>query len=169
MALACLYCSFEDKLKNALVQHHCLGEAHCKTLQGQHADFPDEPEIAEKVQPQSDNSTSLSTCKQLLPHEDEIIKQLQTAKCFFKEEQATLVSLVPKNEGLKLSALEKQAPLKPIKCHAKQGPIKSSKKVKIPRLLWLSSIHFIMVHRYLLSLSGHLVVIQSNNNNTIET
>ena len=69
--------------------------------------------------------------KQLLPHEGEIIKWVKAAKCFFEEEKTIPAPLVPKMEGLKLSALEQQTPLKPIKCHVNQGPIKSSKKVKV--------------------------------------
>ena len=66
--------------------------------------LPDEPEFAEKFQPQSGDYASPSTSKQLLPHE-EIIKWVQAAKCFFEEEQTTPAPLVPKKDGFKLSAV----------------------------------------------------------------
>ena len=75
-----------------------------------------------------------STSKQLLPPEEEIIKQAQAAKCSFEEKQTTPAPLFPKKERLKLSALEQQPPLKPMKHCVKQGPIKSSKKGKVPKL-----------------------------------
>ena len=89
--------------------------------------------LLKNLQPQSGNSASPATLKQLLPHEEEITKWAQAAKCFFEEEQTTPAPPVPKKEGLKLSALEQQVPLKPMKHGVKQGPIKSSKKVKIPK------------------------------------
>ena len=95
--------------------------------------FQDEAEFDEKSQPQSGDYASPNTSKQLLLHEKEIIKWVQAAKCFFGEEQTTPAPLVPKKDGLKLSALEQQGPLKPIECHIKQGPVKSSKKVKVPK------------------------------------
>ena len=66
------------------------------------------------------------------------MKQVQAAKQFFGEQETMPASLVPKKEGSKLSALEQQASmvmkesLGPMK-HVKHGPIKLSKKIKIPK------------------------------------
>ena len=60
-----------------------------------------------------------------------IRKWTEATKQFFKEEQdleSSQTSLpCPKTEGLKLSSLEIPAP----KCFIKQGPVKSSKKLKV--------------------------------------
>ena len=56
-----------------------------------------------------------------------------STKWFFEEEQTTHVPLTPKKEGLKLSSLEQQVPSMPQKRHVKQGPVKSSKKFKVPK------------------------------------
>ena len=134
VALACLYCSYKDNPRMHFYSATAWENHTAKHCKDNLSIFPDKPEFAEKFQPQSGNSISPSTPKQLMPHEGEIIKWVHAAKCFFGEEQATPVCLVPKKEELNLSALEQQAPLKPIKCHVKQGPIKSSKKVKVPKL-----------------------------------
>ena len=68
-----------------------------------------------KFLPQSSGDALPSTCKQVLPYEEEVRKQAQAAKCFLEEEQTTKqvptpASLTPKKEGLKLSFLEPQAP-----------------------------------------------------------
>ena len=126
MALAFLYCSFEDNPRMHWYSTTTWENHTAKHHKDNLPIFPDEPEFAEKFQPQAGNFTSPSTLKQLLPHEGEIIKWAQAAKCFFKEEQTTSAP------QLKLSALEQQAPLKPMKHHVKQGPIKSNKKARSP-------------------------------------
>ena len=60
---------------------------------------------------------------------------MQATKCFLEEEQTTrqvptLAPLTPKIEGLILSSLEPQVPSMSQKSHIKQGPVKSSKKLK---------------------------------------
>ena len=80
--------------------------------------------------PSSSGDAIPSTLRHILPHEEEVSKWAQAAKCFFEEEQAssqvpTPAPLTPKMDGLKLSFLEPQAP----KHHIKQGPMKSSKKL----------------------------------------
>ena len=69
-----------------------------------------------------------STSRQSLPHEEEVIKWAEAAKQFFEEEQdpSQVSTAGPKMEGLRLSSLESQVP----KCCIKQGPIKSSKRLK---------------------------------------
>ena len=83
--------------------------------------------------PHSSGYAVPSTSKQVLPHEEELRKQAQAAKCFFDKEQSssqvpTSAPLTPKMKGLKLSSLEPQAPSSQrTKCCMKQGPVKSSK------------------------------------------
>ena len=68
-----------------------------------------------------------STSRQGLPHEEKVRKQAEAAKLFFEEEDPSHVSSTgPNMEGLRLSSLESQVP----KHCIKQGPIKSSKKLK---------------------------------------
>ena len=100
--------------------------------------FPDELEFAEKFQPLSSISASPSTLKQLLPHE-EIIKWVQAAKCFFEEEQTIPVPLVPKNEGLKLSALEQQAHQSPSNAMSNRDPSNLARKLRSPNSRKMSS------------------------------
>ena len=70
------------------------------------------------------------TSRQSLPQEEKVRKLAEAVKCFFEEKDSSQVStsapLTPKMEGLRLSSLEPQIP----KCHIKQGPITSSKKLK---------------------------------------
>ena len=48
--------------------------------------YLDETEFAnKKIKQQSGNYASPGTCKQLLPHNREIMKQGQAAKCFFRK------------------------------------------------------------------------------------
>ena len=64
-----------------------------------------------------------------LPHEEVIRKQAEAAKQFFKEEQDLVVVKLP-FDVLKhrvLSSLETTA----AKHHLRQGPVKSSKKLKL--------------------------------------
>ena len=70
-----------------------------------------------------------STSRQKLPHEEEVRKWTEAAKQFFEAEQdpSQVSSPGPKMEGLRLSSLESQVP----KHCIKQGPIKSSKKIKM--------------------------------------
>ena len=74
---------------------------------------------------------STSKPKQIFPHKKVIRKWAGAATQFFKEEQdleSSQTSLpCPKIEGLKLSSLEIPAP----KHHIKQGPVMSSKKLKV--------------------------------------
>ena len=69
-----------------------------------------------------------STSRQSLSHEEEVRKWAEATKQLFEEEQhlSQVSSPGPKTEGLKLSSLETLVP----KHHIKQGPIKSSKKLK---------------------------------------
>ena len=68
--------------------------------------------------------------KQNLPHEEMIHKQAEAAEQFLKDEwdlkggQTSFAC--PTAESFGLSSLEAAAP----KCHMKQGPVKSSKKIK---------------------------------------
>ena len=67
-----------------------------------------------------------------VPHEEMIRKWEEAAKQFFKEEQDLEGSQTPlpcstKTEHPKLSSLE----IPTFKCRAKQGPVKSSKKLKL--------------------------------------
>ena len=69
-----------------------------------------------------------NTSRQNLHHEEEVRKWAEASKQFFEEEQdpSQVSSPGPKMEGLRLSSLESWVP----KCPTKQGPIKSSKKLK---------------------------------------
>ena len=95
--------------------------------------FPNDPDFTKKFIPQSSGDAVPSTSKQVLPHEEEVRKQAQAAKCFLEEEQATklvptFAPLSPKKEGFKLSSLESQAPSMTPKHCIKQKPVKFSKK-----------------------------------------
>ena len=98
--------------------------------------FPDDPAFTKKFIPQSSDDADSSISKQVLLHEEEVRLQAQAAKCFLEEEKATrqvplLLPLTPKNEELKLSFLEPQAPsIWKIKHHVKQGGVKSSETLK---------------------------------------
>ena len=66
----------------------------------------DDPAFTEKFIPQSSGDAAPSTSKQTSPHEEEVRKQAQAAKCLLEEEEATkqvptLAPLSPKKEGLK--------------------------------------------------------------------
>ena len=109
-------------------EHHTM-----KHLKDNLPIFLDDPAFTEKFIPQSSGDVAPSTSKEVLPHDKEVRKQAQATKCFLKEEQTTRqvpTPLSPEKEGLKLSSLESQAPSMTQKCHVKQGPIKSSKKLK---------------------------------------
>ena len=69
------------------------------------------------------------TSKQSLPHEEEVGKWAEVARQFFKEVQDLSQASHPclQTAGLTLSSLATPAP----KYHVKQGPIKSSKKLKL--------------------------------------
>ena len=131
VALACLYCSFENNPKicwysTSAWEHHSI-----KHLKDNLAIFPDDPTFPQQFMLPSSSDAVPSTLRQGLPHEKEVRKWAQAAKCFFEEEQApsqvsTPAPLTPKMEGLRLRSLEPQVP----KCHVKQAPIKSSKKLK---------------------------------------
>ena len=109
-----------------------LGNITLRDTLKAYALLPDNSTFPEKFLPQSSGDAVPSTSNQFLPHEEEIRKQAQAAKCFIEEEQASrqdpnFAPLSPKKEGLKFSSLESQAPTMTPKHHIKQGPIKSSK------------------------------------------
>ena len=111
-------------------EHHTM-----KQLKDSLPVFPNGPAFTEKFISQSSGDAAASTSKQVLPNKEEFRKWVQAAKCFLEEEQTTgqvptLVPLTPKREGLKLSSLEPQALSMSQKCHIKQGPVKSSKRLK---------------------------------------
>ena len=93
--------------------------------------FPDDPTFPQQFISPSSGDAVPSTLRQSLPHEEEVIKWTEAAKGFFEEEQnpsqvSTPTPLTPKMKRLELISLEPQVP----KGHSKQGPIKSSKKLK---------------------------------------
>ena len=104
-----------------------------KTFEGKFTHSPNDPNFSQQFAcvPWEDAIPSTSKPKQNLPHKEVIRKWAEAAKQFFKEEQdleSSQTSLpCPKTEGLKLSSLEAAAP----KHCMKQGPIKSSKKLKV--------------------------------------
>ena len=107
-------------------EHHSI-----KHLKDNLPIFPDNPTFPQQFMSPSSGDAVPSTLRQSLPHEEEVRKWAGAAKCFFEEEQdpsqvSTPSPLTPKMEGLKPSSLEPQVP----KHHIKQGPIKSSKKLK---------------------------------------
>ena len=133
LALACLYCSFENNPKKqwysaSAWKHHSL--KHHKENVPIH---PDDPDFSQQFAcvPGDDVVPFTSEPKQNLPHEEVIRKWAEADKQCFKEEQdleGNQTSLPHfTTEGLKLSSLE--TPI--LKHHVKQGPVKSSKKLKV--------------------------------------
>ena len=107
-------------------EHHSL-----KHLKENLPIHPDDPKFSQQFPcvPGNDAIPSTSKPKQNLPDREVVRKWAEATKQFFKEQdmEGSQTSLpCPKTEGLKLSSLETLAP----KCHIKQGPIKSSKKLK---------------------------------------
>ena len=92
--------------------------------------YPDYPTFSQQFLGVPSDDVIPCTSKQNLPLEEEVRKWAEAAKQFYEEEQDLEVSQTSlpcsKTEGLKLSSLETPAP----KCHVKQGPVKSSKKLK---------------------------------------
>ena len=74
IALACLYCSFEDNLKMCWYSTTTWKKHMTKHLKDNLTIFPDDSAFAEKFTPQSSGYVSPSTSKQALPHEEEVIK-----------------------------------------------------------------------------------------------
>ena len=88
IALACLYCSFENNLKMqwysaSTWEHHSL-----KHLKENIPIHPDDPEFSKQFAcaPGDDAIPSTSTPRQNLPHKEVIRKQAEAAKQFFKGE-----------------------------------------------------------------------------------
>ena len=132
VALACLYCSFENKPKMhwysaSTWEHHTL-----KHLKENLPIHPNDPAFSQQFAYVSGDEATPSTSKpQLnLPHGDVIHKQAEAAKQFLEEEGdpegGQHIFHCPSTGYLKLSFHEVATP----KHHVKQGPVKSSKKFK---------------------------------------
>ena len=108
-------------------EHHSL-----KHLKENLPIHPDDPEFSQQFTcaPGDDAIPSTSIPRQNFPHKEVIRKQAEAAKQFFKEEwdlEGDQTSLpCPTAEGFRLSSLEVATP----KHCIKQGPVKSSKKLK---------------------------------------
>ena len=102
-----------------------LGNTTLKHLKENLPVYPDDPEFSQQFAciPGDEATPSTSKPKQNLPHEKLIQKQAEAIKQFFKEEQDLASSHV---EGLKLRSIKAPTP----KHCIKQGPLKSSKKLK---------------------------------------
>ena len=118
IALACLYCSFNNTPKMqwysaSVWEHHSL-----KHLKDNLPIYLDDPNFSQQFMIPSDDVIPC-TSKQSLPHEEEVQKWAELAKQIFEEEQDLEVSQTSlpcsKTEGLKLSSLETPVP----KCHVK--------------------------------------------------
>ena len=128
IALACLYCSFESNPKMwwysaSAWEHHSLNY-----LKDNLPIYPDDPTFSQQFMGACSHDVVPSTSRQSLLHEEEVRKWAEATKQFFEEEQdlSQVSSPGSKTEGLKLSSLD--TPF--LKCHIKQGPSKSSKKLK---------------------------------------
>ena len=130
IALACLYCSFENNPKMQWYSTSAWKPNSLKHLKENLSIHPDDPTFSHQLSGVTSDDAVPCTSKQNLPHEEEIRKWAEAAKQFFEEQQDLEVSETSlpcsKTEGLKLSSLETPA----LKCHVKQGPVKSSKKLK---------------------------------------
>ena len=93
--------------------------------------YPDIPEFAKKFKPQSGDYASLSTSKQLLPHEKEIMKQVQAANCFLGRTANHTCSPASQERGFEVECSGATGLHEAHEAHIRQGPIKSSKKIKI--------------------------------------
>ena len=108
------------------LEHHSL-----KHLKENLPIHPDDPTFSQQFSGVPGDDAIPCTSKQNFPHEGRNQKMGRSCQTiFFEEEQDLEVSQTSlpcsKTEGLKLSSLETPA----LKCHIKQGPVKSSKKLK---------------------------------------
>ena len=130
IALACLYCIFENTHKMQWYSASAWEHHSMKHLKDTLPIYPDDPAFCQQFMGIPSDDVIPCTSKQNLPHEEEVRKWAEAAKQFFEEEQDQEVSQTSlpcsKTEGLKLSSLANPSP----KCCVKQGPIKSSKKLK---------------------------------------
>ena len=130
IALACLYCSFENNPKMCWYSASALEDHSLKHHKDNLSIYPDDPTFSQQLLGVSSDDVIPYTSKQNLPHEEEVRKWAEAAKQFFEEEQDLEFSQTSlpcsKTGDLKLSSLETPA----LKCHVKQGLVKSSKKLK---------------------------------------
>ena len=126
IALACLYCSFEHNPKlhwysASTWEHHT--STHTKENLPIH---PDDPVFSHQFAGNPGDGAILSTSGSVpdLPNATVIHKQAEAAKHFLEEgsDQSSFHCPLSKSSDLN--------PCKIPKCHIKQGPIKSSKKIK---------------------------------------
>ena len=109
IALACLYCSFENNPKMRWYSASTWEYHSLKHLKENLPIHPDDPKFTQQFACVPEDGAIPHTSKQNLPHEEVIRKWAQAAKQFFEEEQDLEGSQMSfpcsKTEGLKLSSL----------------------------------------------------------------
>ena len=108
VALACLYCNFEDNPKMHSYSATALENHTAKHHKDNFRFFQMRWNLLKNSSPSLTVLLPPALQNSCYPMKMEIIKWVQAGKCFCEEEQATLVPLVPKKKGLKLSAFEQQ-------------------------------------------------------------
>ena len=126
IALACLYCSFEHNPKICWYSASTW-EHHTATQSKENLPIhPDDPAFSQQFAGSSGDGAILSTLGSTsnLPHATVIHRWAEAAKHFLEEgsDQSTFHCPLSKSSDL--------TPCKIPKCHIKQGPMKSSKKIK---------------------------------------